>query len=85
MELSFTDVLTNEMKDVMSTLKTETREMFKNTKPFRQVKVTDTERIADYLSTPTEVQDKLRQDFGEGYDNYVNNMEQLITKFKGVE
>jgi len=85
MELNFADILTDEMKSAMITLKAETKEMFRNTRPFRQVRVTNTERIANYLNTPPEVHQNWQSTNPIEYDNYVNSMEQLISKFKGVE
>jgi len=82
---AFTDILVDEFKDAMSVLKSETRNMFKNTKPFRQVKVGDKDRIANYLSTPPEVKQQLMTDYGDSYTNYENEMQGLIDKYKGVE
>ncbi len=82
MELSFADVLTNEMISTLGSIKTEVREMFKNKQPYRTVKVSEADRIADYLSRKAvmspEVDAQLTNDFGETYQNYKGKMESRI-------
>ena len=70
----------------MSSIKEETREMFKNKQPYRTVKISEAERIANYLATKysmsQEVDQQLANDpqIGQTYRSYNQNMESLITR-----
>jgi hypothetical protein len=84
MEKGYFDVLTDELKNTMASIRTETKDMFKNTKPYRAVKVPNVDQLANYLNITPEVDQKLQQDMGIHYDTYKNNMENLLKGYKGV-
>ena len=84
MELSFADVLTDQLKITLSSIREQTREMFKNKKPYRAIKVTDEERIANYLSITPDIDAQLSNDFGQNYQNYKQKMEDKIGGYKNA-
>lgn len=81
MDKSFTDVLVEEMKGVMLSVRQETREMFKGKQPFRKVKQSDVDRISQYLTMSPEVKQNLMQSFPDEFTNYQNKMEQEIREY----
>ena len=62
--------------------KAKLREMFKGVKPFRMEKVSDEDRIVDYMKwADTPMEDELRQKFGdESIDKIRNDMHDLINR-----
>ena len=84
MQDSFLDVLTDEMKNTLTSLKGEVRQMFKGTKPYRGVKVDDAEKIQKYLAIQPSQHEQYKQQFGEAeYMNYVSSMEKKIQEYGG--
>lgn len=82
MQDSFLDVLTDEMKNTLTSLKGEVRQMFKGNKPYRGVKISDADRIAKYLSITPQQHQQYSNQFGEDYSNYVSSMENKIKKYE---
>jgi hypothetical protein len=83
MQDSFLDVLTDEMKNTLTSLKGEVRQMFKGTKPFRGVKIDDAEKIQTYLNIKPQQHEQYRAQFGDEYMKYVSSMEQKIQEYGG--
>ena len=54
---------------------------FKGKDPFDSVKVTDADRIAQYLATTPQERHQYINDFGEQYINYEQKMEQKIREY----
>jgi len=83
MEQTFDDVLVEEMQNLMTSIRQEVKDSYKGKKPFRAVKVSDVERISNYLTRPPEVKAQLQNDMGDMYTQYEQNMENLINQYKG--
>ena len=81
MDKTFVDVLTEEMKESMIQIRGEVRDMFRGKDPYRQVKQTDADRIAQYLATTPQQRQQYINDFGEQYINYEQKMEQKIREY----
>ena len=60
MKEGFLDDLTTQLKETMASLESDTREMFKGVKPYRMVKMSPEDRIAEYLNLAPEVKQQLR-------------------------
>ena len=78
---SFFDIVTDEMKEALGSLRVETRMMFAGKQPYRTRKVSDAERIANYLTMPEEVKMKLQVDFPDQYPVYQEKMEDMARRY----
>ena len=83
MEKTFLDILTDEMKETMLTIRAETKDIFKGKQPYRKVKVDDADRIAQYLTLSPQVKQQALQDPAtrEDFMHYEASMEQKIREY----
>ena len=82
MEKSIFDLAVDELLELQKSTKIELRKMFKGVRPFRTEKVSDEDRIADYMKwADTPMEDELREKFGdESIDKIRNDMHDLINR-----
>ena len=82
MEKSVFDITVDILIERQKLTRAKLREMFKGVKPFRMEKVSDEDRIAQYMKwADTPMEDDLRQQFGdESIDTIRNNMHDLINR-----
>ncbi len=80
MAKSVFDLAVDELLERQKLTKIKLREMFKGVKPFRMEKVSDEDRIADYMkwANNPEMEQELRQGLGDGEINKIHeNMQDL--------
>ena len=79
---SIFDMAVDELLELQKSTKIELRKMFKGVRPFRMEKVSDEDRIAQYMKwADTPMEGDLRQQFGdESIDTIRNNMHDLINR-----
>lgn len=78
MEKSIYDLVVDELNSRQRDVREELRKRFKKTKPFRMVKVSDKERLDEYLRmTPQDMQMAIQQQGEESVNNYIGEMEEL--------
>ena len=83
MEKSIFDIAVDILIERRGLAKVELRKRFKGVKPFRMEKVSDEDRIANYMqwANDPEMEMEMRQSLGdEGVDTIHNNMHNLINR-----
>ncbi len=79
---SIFDMAVDELLELQKSTKIELRKMFKGVRPFRMEKVSDEDRIADYMkwASNPQMEMELRQSLGDEEVNGIHvNMQKLIT------
>lgn len=81
MEKSIFDLAVDELLERQRLTKIELHKRFKGVKPFRMEKVPDEERIQNYLQIDDEMEQEMRQQFGDdAMDKMHLNMRELINR-----
>jgi hypothetical protein len=78
------DRIMDMIKTRLTSVNTEIVKQFKNTNPYRMVKVSDEERITKYLSITPDMDLELSQQLGQVYQNYKLKMDNLIKGYKNA-
>ena len=80
MEEGFANILADELKNTIMSIRKEAGVMFKNTRPFRYEPPTDEQRLDTYMSITPEMDEELTTKMGQPYQDYKLKMADLYAR-----
>ena len=83
MDEGFANIVTDLLKEAMVDVRTELKDMFKGTRPFRKVKVSGRERLFNYEQIPQQIKMQFHQQFPQEFALLEQDINKLKEKYYG--